>query len=79
MNSNLRQIGFLTSKVHFVCQILYYSISVYVLSSSTVSFFCSYGKRTGVICGFGGTQNDIGSFVRILLIITEPPSFKTFL
>jgi hypothetical protein len=36
-------------------------------------------KRTGVISGFGGTQNDIGSFVRILLIITEPPSFKTFL
>ena len=28
MDRNLRQIGFLTSKVHFVYQILYYSISV---------------------------------------------------
>jgi hypothetical protein len=41
--------------------------------------FAPMVKRTGVISGFGGTQNDIGSFVRILLIITEPPSFKTFL
>jgi hypothetical protein len=67
MNSNLRQIGFLTSKVHFVCQILYYSISVYVLSSSTVSFFCSYGKRTGVISGFGGMGDRFDSIL--------PPAF----
>jgi hypothetical protein len=40
MNRSLRQIGFLTSKVHFVYQILYYSISVFqsiVLYRSTKS------------------------------------------
>jgi hypothetical protein len=54
MNSNLRQIGFLTSNLRLYIKFFIAVFPWIVLSRSTMSFFCSYGKRTGVISGFGG-------------------------
>ena len=54
--SNLRQIGFLASNVRLYFKFFIAVFPWIVLSRSTMSFFCSYGKRTGVICGFGGMQ-----------------------
>jgi hypothetical protein len=60
MNSNLRRIGFLMSNVGLYIKFFIAVFLWIVLSRSTMSFFCSYGKRTGVICGFGGKQLKIG-------------------
>ena len=56
MNRNLRRIGFLTSNVRLYDKFFIAVFPWIVLSRSTMSFFCSYGKRTGVICGFGGMR-----------------------